>query len=269
MAEENLKNIAKKIRLSVLEMISRTRTAHIGSSLSAIDILTALYFKILNVEPNNHLDPERDRFILSKGHAAAGFYATLAARDFISKERLNEFYVNGSFLPGHASKGEIPGIEASTGSLGHGLPIGVGMAWAAKKDGQSHRIFVLLSDGECDEGSNWEAILFAGHHKLDNLVAVVDYNKWQSFGRTKDVLDLEPFTAKWKAFNWSVREVDGHDIEKIVSVLKQIPFESPRPSVVIAHTVKGKGLLSLEDKLESHYIHPSPEEVANIKKGID
>jgi transketolase len=143
------------------------------------------------------------------------------------------------------------------------------MAWAAKKDGRKYRVFVLLSDGECDEGSTWEAILFAGHHRLDNLAAIVDYNKWQSFGRTKDTLNLEPFIDKWKAFNWSVRETDGHDLEKIVSVLKQIPFEDSRPSVVIAHTVKGKGLLSLEDKLESHYIHPSPEEAEKIKEEIN
>ncbi len=269
MIKKDLKKIAKEVRLSVLEMISRTKTAHIGSSSSAIEILISLYFEVLNVDPGDPSNPNRDRFILSKGHAAAGLYATLAAKGFIEKEDLNKYYANGSFLPGHVSRGNIPGIEASTGSLGHGLPIGTGMAWLAKKDGRRHRVFVLLSDGECDEGSTWEAVLFAGHHRLDNLVAIIDYNKWQSFGRTEDILDLEPLAEKWRAFNWSVREVDGHDVERIVSVLKQVPFEASRPSAVIAHTVKGKGLPSLEDKLESHYLSPSTEEIEKIKEELN
>lgn len=269
MPEENLKDVAKKVKISILKMVSRAKTPHVGSSISIIEILTALYFKILKIDPNNPLDPERDRFILSKGHAVAGLYAVLAERGFIRNEQLGEFYVNGGHFPGHATKGDIPGIEASAGSLGHGLPIGVGIALAAKRDGKNHRTFVLLSDGECDEGSTWEAILFAGHHKLDNLVAIIDYNKWQSFGKVKNIMDLEPFAAKWKDFNWSVQEVDGHDIEAVISALAQIPFESSRPSVLIAHTIKGRGLPSLEDKLESHYLNISHEEVKKIIEEIN
>jgi len=270
MSKENLEDIVKEIKILTLKMVSRAKTPHVGSSFSVIEILTALYFKILKIDPNNLNNLERDRFILSKGHAVAGLYATLAIKGFINPEKLlNEFYSNGSYFPGHVSRGEVPGIEVSAGSLGHGLSMGVGMALAAKKDNKNYRTFVLLSDGECDEGSNWEAILFAGHHKLDNLIAIIDYNKWQSFGKTKDVLELEPFTAKWKDFNWGVQEVDGHDIRGIVSSLNNIPFESSRPSVLIAHTIKGKGLPLLEDKLESHYFNISPEEAEKIIKEIN
>ena len=264
----HLKNLSKKIKLLTLDMIVKAKTPHIGSCFSIIEILTALYFKVLNSDPHNPQSPTRDRFLLSKGHAAASLYATLAVKGFIPHSALNEFCTNGSFFPGHSSAGHVPGIEASTGSLGHALPIGVGMAVAAKRDSAKHRIFVLLSDGECDEGSNWEAILFAGHHKLSNIVVIVDYNKWQSFGKTKDILDLEPFAAKWKDFNWSVREVDGHDEAAIVAALEQIPFTESSPSVLIAHTVKGKNLLSYEDKLESHYVNPSAEDQEKIIKGI-
>jgi len=252
-----LKKIAKEIRLRVLETVTRSNGPHIGSSLSAVEILTSLYFGIMKVNPNN---PNRDRFILSKGHAAAVLYATLAERGLFNKKDLKNYCKNESNLPGHSTKNCVPGVEVSAGSLGHGLPIGNGMALAGKKDKKNYRIFVLLSDGECDEGSTWEAILFAGHHKLDNLVAIVDYNKWQSFGRTKDVLDLEPFAQKWRDFKWGVKSVDGHDLEELVAAFKRVPFSKNKPSVIIANTIKGRGLPAMENTLESHYRSPTGEE---------
>jgi len=255
-----LQKIARSIRLQVLEMIMRSKSAHIGSSLSAVEILASLYFGIMKINPRNSNDANRDRFILSKGHAVAALYATLAERGFFNKKLLKSYCANGSNLPGHASRNCVAGVEVSTGSLGHGLAIANGIALAGKRDKKNYRVFVLLSDGECDEGSTWEAILFAGHHKLDNLVAIVDYNKWQAFGRTKDVLNLEPFTKKWKDFGWSVKEVDGHDFQEIYKVLRKIPFQKNKPSVVIAHTIKAKGLSFMEDKLESHYRPPTEEE---------
>lgn len=266
---EHLIKTANNIRALLLRLIPRTKDAHAGSSLSAVEILTTLYFHALRIDHKNPNDPNRDRFILSKGHAVSVLYATLAERGFIAKNELpSELYMNGGYFPGHVSKGSLSGIEFSTGSLGHGLPVGAGMALAAKRDKKSHRVFVLLSDGECDEGSNWEAILFAGHHKLDNLIVVVDYNKWQSFGRTKDVLDLEPFTDKWKSFNWAAQEVDGHDLVKLIGVLDSVPLERNKPSVIIAHTVKGKGVSSIEDRLESHYKLPPGEEVDKIIRSL-
>jgi len=256
----NYNKISNNIRKDILDMIFGSRTSHIGSALSCVDILTLLYFKILKINPRKPLAENRDRFILSKGHAAAALYATLAERGFFDKKLLKSFCANGSKLPGHSSRNCVPGVEVSTGSLGHGLAIGNGMAIAGKKDNKKYQVFVLLSDGECDEGSTWEAILFAGHHKLDNLVAIVDYNKWQAFGRTKNVLNLEPFTKKWKDFGWAVEEVDGHNFQEIYKVLKKIPFQKNKPSVLIAHTIKAKGLSFMEDKLESHYRPPTTEE---------
>jgi len=252
--------ISNNIRKKILKMIFTSQASHIGSALSCVDILTVLYFKILAIDPKNPWLENRDRFILSKGHAVAALYATLAERGFFNKKLLKSYCANGSNLPGHASRNCVAGVEVSTGSLGHGLAIANGIALAGKRDKKNYRVFVLLSDGECDEGSTWEAILFAGHHKLDNLVAIVDYNKWQAFGRTKDVLNLEPFTKKWKDFGWSVKEVDGHDFQEIYKVLRKIPFQKNKPSVVIAHTIKAKGLSFMEDKLESHYRPPTEEE---------
>jgi len=225
------------------------------------DLLAVLYGKVLRVNPANPNWPERDRFVLSKGHACAGVYAALAETGFFPREWLLENYCrNGSLLAGHITFG-IPGVEVSTGSLGHGLPIACGMALAAKRDDRSYRVFSLLSDGECDEGSTWEAVLFAPQHKLDNLVAVVDYNKIQSLGRVEEVLALEPFKAKWQSFGWSVREIDGHDFEQILSAFQKLPFQSGCPSCIIAHTVKGKGVSFMEDRLAWHYQSPSAEDV--------
>ncbi len=251
--------LAHKIRLHALKMTHRAKSSHVGSSLSIAEILAVLYGRILHVSPDSMSDPLRDRFLMSKGHACAGLYAVLAETGFFPVEWLKSFYGDGDRLPGHATQG-IPGVEVSTGSLGHGLPIASGMAFAGKNDSPPFRVFALLSDGECDEGSTWEAALFAGHHRLDNLIAVVDYNKIQSLGYVKDVLNLEPFADKWRAFNWNVREVDGHDLSALDSALSAVPFETGKPSCIIAHTVKGKGVSFMEDKLLWHYRTPQGEE---------
>ena len=226
------------------------------------EILAVLYGgDVMRVDPARPDWPERDRFILSKGHGCAGLYAVLAESGFFPLEELDTFYLNGTRLAGHATT-TVPGVELSTGSLGHGLPVGTGMALAAKRwTGEGacptpHRVFVLLSDGECDEGSVWEAALFAPQHQLDNLVAIVDYNKIQSLGTVKEVMDLDPFADKWRSFRWGVREIDGHDVDAIADALRAVPFESGRPSCIIAHTVKGKGVSFMEDKLLWHYRAP-------------
>ena len=235
------------------------------------ELLSVLYGRILRVDPARPDLPERDRFVLSKGHACAALYVTLAECGFFPREWLDDFYLDGSRLAGHVTHKGIPGVEVSTGALGHGLPIACGMALAAKKDKLNYRVFVLLSDGECDEGSTWEAALFAPHHRLDNLIVIIDYNKIQSLGNVKDVLDLEPLPAKWKSFGWSVLEVDGHDVGEIEAALASVPFGPGRPSCVVAHTIKGKGVSFMEDKLLWHYRAPDEDELARalIELGAD
>jgi transketolase len=251
---------ANRIRRRVLTMICRAKSSHIGSVFSCVDVLAVLYDKILRVDPARPDWPGRDRFILSKGHACAGLYAALAERRFFPESWLNEFFADGGRLAGHATHWGVPGVEVSTGSLGHGLSLGCGMALAGKRDRPSYRVFVMLSDGECDEGSTWEAALFAPHHGLDNLVAIVDFNKIQSFGRVRDVLNLDPFAAKWESFGWSVREIDGHDYAQIEGALGTIPHRSGKPTCIVANTVKGKGVSFMEDKILWHYRCPDAEE---------
>jgi transketolase len=253
-------DLARRIRAHALRMTNRAHSSHIGGCLSAADLLAVLYGGILRVDPTKIDWPERDRFILSKGHAAAVAYAVLAERGFFPLEWLDSFYLDGSHLAGHITRG-VPGVEVSTGSLGHGLSIGCGMALAGKHDAKPCRIFVLLSDGECDEGSTWEAVLFAPHHKLDNLIAIIDYNKIQSFGRVKEVLDLEPFADKWQACGWAVCEIDGHDVKAIEKALLGIPHKKGKPTCVIAHTIKGKGVSFMENNLAWHYQFPDDEQL--------
>ena len=255
-----LRALAKKIRRHTIDMTHKARASHVGSSLSMVELLVVLYKKILRVDPARPDWPERDRFILSKGHGCASYYAVLAEMGFFPVEWLDTFYADGSRLPGHATHTYVPGVEISTGSLGHGLSVATGMALAAKRDNKSYRVFCMLSDGECDEGSTWEPILFAPQHHLDNLVAIVDYNKIQSLGTVKEVIDLESLAAKWRAFGWAVREIDGHDLEAVALALSSLPFEPGRPSCLIAHTVKGKGVSFMEDKLLWHYRSPQGEE---------
>ncbi|CEK19159.1 transketolase [Chthonomonas calidirosea] len=257
--------LARRIRLHALRMVHRANASHIGTCLSMADLLACLYGSILRVRPQEPNWPQRDRFLLSKGHGAAILYAVLAERGFFPLEWLDSYCTDGSPLTGHISH-HVPGVEVSTGSLGHGLSIGCGMALAGKRDGADYRVFVMLSDGELDEGSNWEPILFAGHHRLDNLVAIVDYNKIQSFGSVQEVLDLEPLKAKWEAFGWAAREIDGHDHEQILTTLQTLPFQAGRPSVVIAHTIKGKGVSYMEGELAWHYRSPNME---LLRKALD
>ena len=257
-----LEQHAQNIRRNVIKMAVRAKSAHLGGVLSIVEILTVLYFQILKIDPQAAHDPDRDRLIFSKGHAGLALYAALVERGFAAEEILETFYKDDTMLTAHPTKDCMPGVETTTGSLGHGLPLGTGLAWAAKHDNQPFRTFVLMSDGECDGGSTWESILFAGHHQMDNLIAVVDYNKIQGFGRTAEVLNLEPFVKKWESFNWAVQEVDGHDLAKLQEVLSQVPFQTGKPSVVIAHTIKGKGT-SLEDTLDSHYKIP-PEYATDL-----
>lgn len=261
--------LAKHIRKYVVKMHAISNTSHIGSSLSCVDILVALYFGILKIDVENPCDKTQDKFILSKGHAASALYATLAHRGFFDKGILEKYCCDGSFLPGHTTKDCVPRIEVSTGSLGHGLSIGIGIALAARYDKLKYRVFVLLSDGECNEGSVWEAALFAAHHKLDNLIAIVDYNKIQAFGRTEEVLNLEPFTDKWKSFGWEVREANGHSFKEIFGIFKKLPFKKDKPSIVIAHTIKGKGVSFMENKLLWHYKSPNREELESALKELE
>jgi transketolase len=257
---DDLAELARRVRVHAVRMTASGKSSHVGSVLSIADILAVLYGAVLNVDPANPRLESRDRFILSKGHAGAGVYAVLAECGFFPVEKLATHYQNGSVLSGHVSHKGVPGVEISTGSLGHGLGIGVGMAYAGKLRGASHRIFVLMSDGECDEGSNWEAIQFAAHHALRNLTAVVDYNRIQSLASIEDTLKLEPFADKWRAFGWNVREVDGHDHSALSRCLAEPDAE--KPLCVIAHTTKGKGISFMENSVLWHYRAPQGEELA-------
>ncbi len=244
--------LARKIRSHSLRMTHKAKSSHIGTCLSMADILAVLYSKILDTDPKDPDKPGRDRFILSKGHGSAALYAVLAERGFFKVEELGGFCENESPMTSHIAYG-VKGVEVSTGSLGHGLSMGCGMALSSKLVGPKFRVFVLLSDGECDEGSVWEAALFAGQHSLDNLVVIVDYNKIQSFGRVEEVLDLEPFAEKWRSFGFACVEVDGHDFKQVEGALSKVPLEKGKPTCVIAHTVKGKGVSFMENRLEWHY----------------
>ena len=261
MIDQDTRELARRIRRWVLRMTHAAQASHVGTSLSMADVLAVLYGSVLRIDPARPEEPDRDRFVLSKGHGAAAAYAVLAECGFFPREWLDTYTRDGTPLAGHISHHGVPGVEVSTGSLGHGLSIGCGMALAGQRDRRPYRVFVLLSDGECDEGSIWEAVLFAPHHKLERLVAIVDYNKIQSFGTVKEVLDLEPFAAKWRAFGWAVQEIDGHDHDQLEKALVSVPFEAGRPSVIIAHTVKGKGVSFMEDKLIWHYRSPSVDQL--------
>jgi len=265
---ESLKKLAKVVREDIIRMSLRAKSAHMGGSLSCVEILVALYFKIMKVFPKDPENQERDRLIFSKAHDAKTLYATLAERGFFGRKILEGYELDGGRLPGHTTRHCVPGVEVSAGGLGHGLSMAAGMAYVGKQDNKKFRVFAILSDGECNEGSTWEAILFAGHHKLDNLTAIVDYNKLQGFGFTKDVLDLEPFAAKWLSFGWEVKEINGHNFKEIVGILSKLPLKTGKPSVIIAHTIKGLGGVPIYvNKVSSQYRPPSEKEaIEAIKK---
>jgi transketolase len=256
-----LADVARQIRGRLVEMSHEAGTAHLASSLSCVDILVAAYWGVLAIDPDRPHDPARDRLILSKGHAATALYAALAYRGFFSRELLDRYTLAGSALAEHPSPGCLPGIEAATGSLGHGLPLGVGMALAGRLRGTPFRVCVVMSDGECNEGSVWEAALLAPAHGLDRLVAVIDYNKWQATGRSNEVTALEPLREKWAAFGWSTREIDGHDLGALMTAMQHVPDGTGKPVVIVAHTVKGKGVSFMEDDNDWHYRAPNAAEV--------
>ena len=262
---EELTNVARQIRKKIIEMAYETRSGHIGPARSSVEILTVLYFHFLNSDFKRPQDPDRDRFILSKGHAANALYATLYVRGVMTEKELHTFLSDGGFLGAHPTYPEIRGIEFATGSLGHGLSVAVGLALAAKRDLRPSRVVALLSDGECEEGSTWEAALSASQFKLDNLIVVIDSNKLQATGVIKEVMNLEPFLDKWKAFGFSAQRIDGHNIQQIVEALSKTEKENgcrPQglPNVIIADTVKGKGISFLENTVQSHYHVLSEEE---------
>ena len=248
-------------------MVAAAKASHIGGALSMADLLAVLYGGILHVKPEDPRWAERDRFILSKGHCCTALYATLALRGFFPMEELMTYGKDDTRLMAHVSH-LVPGVDFSTGSLGHGLPHGCGRALAAKRRGEAWRTFVMASDGELDEGSSWEAILFAPQHGLDNLTLIVDYNKIQSLGSVEEVLELGPLGDKLRAFRWAVREVDGHDPIAIHRALVEVPWERGKPSCLIAHTIKGKGVDFMEDKLLWHYKSPDANQVEQALKQI-
>jgi transketolase len=261
--------LALKLRRHVVRMCSRRGSSHVASGLSIADIVAMLYGEVLNIDPANPDWPERDRFILSKGHAGACVYAALAERGFFDVAGLDEHYANGSRLSGHVSHKGVPGVEVSTGSLGHGLGIAAGMAFNLRRLGGRQRVIAVLSDGECDEGSVWEAALFAGHHRLANLCAVIDYNKLQSIGRVSETINLEPFGAKWRAFGWHALRVDGHDHRALRRAFGE--RADNRPTCIVADTVKGRGVSFMENEVLWHYRAPRDDEyVAAMRElGVD
>lgn len=250
--------LAVRIRKNVLKMVCKAKASHVASALSVVDILAVLYGEVLRFDPQNQYYAKRDRFILSKGHACAAVYATLAEVGCISNEQLDTYGDDFSWLMNHISH-KVSGVEFSTGSLGHGLPFGVGKALAAQARGEKWRTFVLLSDGEMDEGSNWEALMFAAHHKLTTLTAIIDYNKLQSLDTVANTLGLEPLAEKLIAFGCEIHEIDGHNNEQIAKAIYSISLE--KPTVVIAHTIKGKGVSFMENRIEWHYKNPTDEQL--------
>lgn len=264
----NTQELALRIRKHAVNMTSSGKSSHIGAILSIADILAVLYNDYLKYDARNPKWDGRDRFVLSKGHAGAGVYAVLAEMGFFPKELLKNHYQNGSIFSGHVSHKDIPGVEVSTGSLGHGLPIGCGMAYVAKRDQKKHKVVVLMSDGECDEGSNWEAILFAGHHKLSNLTAIVDYNKIQSLDFVNKTMELEPFNQKWESFGWQTISIDGHNHDEINSAL-HIVNENEKPKCIIANTIKGKGVSFMENNVLWHYRSPQGEEFIQAMEELE
>lgn len=266
---QELEKLARALRARIVETSHRTNTPHLGSCLSCVDILVAAYFHALRIDPARPRDADRDRFILSKGHGAAALFQVLALRGFYPESLLATYGEDGGVFAEHPPAPQcLPGIEAATGSLGHGLPMGLGMALAARIQGRRYNVIALLSDGECNEGSIWEAAMMAAAQKVERLAAIIDYNKWQATGRSQEILALEPLVEKWRAFGWSTYEIDGHDMKALTERLARVPDGSGRPVAIVAHTVKGKGVSFMEDDNNWHYRIPTAEEVAAAKKEL-
>lgn len=258
--------LAKSLRARIVETSSKTGTPHLGSCLSCVDILVALYFSVLRIDPANPRDAKRDRCILSKGHGAPALFQVLAKRGFYPEGMLESYGADGGVFAEHPPTPEhLAGIEAATGSLGHGLPLGLGMALAGRIQGHAYNVYAVLSDGECNEGSVWEAAMLAASQRIANLCVIVDFNKWQATGRSREVMALDPLAEKWRAFGWNAVEVDGHDFSSLLGALNQFPAENGRPTAIIAHTVKGKGVSFMEDDNNWHYRIPTVEEVIKAK----
>jgi transketolase len=252
-------NFAREIRISSLKMVFAAKASHIGGALSMADILAVLYSDVLNIFPSDPNNPERDRFLLSKGHACTALYATLALKGYFPIEDLITYAQDGSIYLSHTNH-HIPGVEISAGSLGHALPVSSGLALAAKRKKLKWKTYCLISDGELDEGSNWESILLAPQLKLDNLILIIDYNKIQSLGSVKDIIDLDPLKEKFQAFRWEPFEVNGHDHKALNAILTRAQESNSKPKVIIAHTIKGKGVSFMENKLLWHYKSPSEDQ---------
>ncbi len=263
-----LKEMAKRLRRHVIMMTAAAGSGHPGGSLSAADIITCLYFKVMRHDPANPRWVDRDRFILSKGHVAPILYAALAECGYFPVEELSTLRRLGSRLQGHTDMTLTPGVEMSAGSLGQGLSFGIGVALAGRLDRRDYHVYVILGDGECDEGQVWEAAMFAPHHGIDNLTAIVDYNGLQLDGACCDIMNLSPLADKWRAFNWHVIEIDGHDINQILNALQEARGVKERPAVIIARTVKGKGVSFMENNVEFHGKAPSPAEAEEALKEL-
>jgi transketolase len=267
--EKELKILAAKARQGIVESLVCAGCGHPGGAFSSVDVMIALFFEILNIDPSKPKWEKRDRFILSKGHSSVALYSVMALKGFFPQEELSTFRQDMSILGGHPDMHKVPGVEMSTGSLGHGLSVGVGMALAGKIDNNKHRVFVLMGDGETQEGSVWEAAMAAGHHKLDNLIGIVDRNGLQIDGLTEDIISLEPYKDKWEAFRWEVKEIDGHNFVEIVNTLSSVPFKTGKPSLVISNTTKGKGISYMENNPVWHGGAPSGELAKKAKKEVD
>ena len=266
-----LAKLAATIRARIIDTSSKTGTPHLGSCLSCVDILTALYFSVLRLDTDNPQKPERDRCILSKGHGAMGLFHVLAERGFYPLSDLDNYGEDGGVFAEHPpTPAHLAGIEAATGSLGHGLPLGLGMALAGRIQGQSYNVYAVLGDGECNEGSVWEAAMLAVAQSVSNLCVIIDFNKWQATGRSCEVMALDPLADKWRAFGWNAVEVDGHRFNELLAALDRFPHFNGQPTAIIAHTVKGKGASFMEDDNNWHYRIPTAEEVikAKIELGV-
>jgi transketolase len=264
-----LDRISRRVRVRVVENSHRTDTPHLGSCLSCVDILVAAYFHALRLDPARPEDPDRDRFILSKGHGAPALFQVLALRGFYPLARLDDYGKDGSVFAEHPpAPAHLPGIEAATGSLGHGLPMGLGMALAARIQGRQYRVIAVLSDGECNEGAVWEAAMFAAAQRVERLCVIVDFNRWQATGRSDEIMAVSPLAEKWRAFGWSTYETDGHDLDALARMLSAVPDGSGKPVAIVAHTIKGKGVSFMEDDNNWHYRIPKAEEVAAAKREL-
>ena len=264
-----LKKKAKEIRVEIIKMIYKSQSGHPGGSLSAADIVTALYFEILNIDPNRPNWEERDRFILSKGHACPVWYVCLAEKGFFPKENLAKLRKIGGILQGHPDMCKVPGLDMTTGSLGQGLSAGVGMALGAKTKGLQFKTYVMLGDGEINEGQVWEAAMSANKFKLNNLIAMIDYNNLQLDGQCNEVMPIEPLADKWQSFGWDVKEIDGHNMHEILTVFYDLKKQQENPTIIIAHTIKGKGVSYMENQLNWHGKAPNEEQFQQAMKELE